>query len=98
MPDDDRPTVTHGSTEWASSLLGDPTHGPASRPPEATRYERAWRAAAAAIDTDLRVMLLTTGVTLDEFNRHHPGIRDAIAKRAAGAVLAALGHEDGDAG
>lgn len=68
--------------EWALAHL-------AAQEPSDAEVEAARKAAADAIDQNVRALVLLSGVTLDQFRDQFPGIRDSLAATASRAALRA---------
>lgn len=59
--------------------------------PDPDLVERAIRAAQEANEANVRLMVLMSGVTLEQFQAQHPDIARSLAATATSAVLRALG-------
>lgn len=58
--------------------------------PAADLQQQAVEAAKASMDSDVRLLVLASNTTLDEFQARFPGILDALAQRAVGATFRVL--------
>lgn len=71
---------------WAWDPVQCPDHNQVFQ----SRFEIARKAISEATEESLRLLVLASGVTLDELNQRFPQIRDQMARRSASAAVRAL--------
>lgn len=74
----------------AAGWSWDPIQCPAHNPAFQKRFEVAREAIAEATQDGLRLLVLASGVTLDEFKKQFPKIHDEMTRKAASAAVRAL--------